>query len=429
MDVEMLSPKQERQLVSSLKTAIHDVNGGMDPNAAIAKQASEHNFGPEFAARMVEAYNTSKTLSHMKNSEGEKRAESFGIADISEVHKRMYDTSEKVSKVVRYNNAANADFNKPTFRDPQLDKTASAIIPQHEKTAMYAQPKKVLRDAKGMLQKIAHDRDSFRAMQARAKEDILKLAHEIAQSFRVPGCVPFEEVEKRAWYTFGDAARKGLDIVWSMVAPDAQAREKRASAKPEQILVMPNGGVFEMVRDYVSAVEKAASLAAEAAEFSRKATLVEDHLSPKLSLLNHRKQAADGDAKSKPKPKPSGGAGPKPAGGLQGILNDFLPSKPPKPKDRVLTPVHEGELRGIRAKLMINDMMSNDPNLSAYPIEDLVGAYNSIAETFPAVSTNPLLMRQLLGSVIQREGRFDPMELRTLLQTEEAQRGLRVKGT
>ena len=445
MDVDMLSHKQERQLVGAMKSAIADVASGVDPNKAIAKHASDNNFGPELAARMVEAFNTSKTLNYLKNSEGEKRADSFSLADVNEVYKNMY-TPEKKAGVVRYNDPARINFNDrtPRFADPGVEKAAAAMATKPIKTAMYAQPSKVKRDAAGFLKEISNARDELRAHSKHARHKVVKMAHEIAQHFRVPMWsgreFDFETVEKRACYTFGDTAKQALDIVWDMIPEKLRTNEKRAETIPNTHVVMPDHGFLGMVREYVGAIKEAADAHAAYIGFDKKASLVEDHFRGQLDKLANRKEKEvpfsllSKEAK-KDKDKKKKESKPDYSGALQDVRPDAVaknligPPQKPLRSDPALTAEHEGSIRAIRAKAMLNDLIANSPEVSGYPVEDVFETFNMLSESFPALSTNPLMMKQLVSSSLARGGKFDPMELKTLLGTEEAQRLLRVKGT
>ena len=87
--MERISKQDETRIVDALKTAIERANGGLSPSTAIGKVASENGFSPEIAKRMVEGFNTSKTLHHLKTAEAGK-AEAFQLADFGEVLNHMY---------------------------------------------------------------------------------------------------------------------------------------------------------------------------------------------------------------------------------------------------------------------------------------------------------------------------------------------------
>jgi len=72
---KLATEAQQKELSSALKSAIININNGANPDEAIAKEAVDHGFGADFASRMVEAYNTSKTLHHYTHAPAEKKAE------------------------------------------------------------------------------------------------------------------------------------------------------------------------------------------------------------------------------------------------------------------------------------------------------------------------------------------------------------------
>lgn len=69
------------------KTAAH-YNSGDDDNAAIVKTAQELGFNPHQTQRLVESWNTAKTINHMSKSAD--RTESFPLADYDSVISQLY---------------------------------------------------------------------------------------------------------------------------------------------------------------------------------------------------------------------------------------------------------------------------------------------------------------------------------------------------
>jgi hypothetical protein len=126
-DVQIISGVKEKQLLSSMESAIKKANSGMDPNEAIAKTANEQGLSPEFACRMVEAFNTSKTIKHLKDNEGEKRADTFGIADKEKVLKLMYTPTEEKTAEQLISDPFKFDFNKTAEDFKPLETIAKGV--------------------------------------------------------------------------------------------------------------------------------------------------------------------------------------------------------------------------------------------------------------------------------------------------------------
>ena len=126
-DVNVISSTQEKKLLGAMESAISLTNSGTAPNEAIAKTANDNGLSPEFACRMVEAFNTSKTIKHLKDNDGEKRAETFDIADKESVLKLMYSPTEKSVEKAAYSAPFKFDFNKPEVDIGHLEKVAAEV--------------------------------------------------------------------------------------------------------------------------------------------------------------------------------------------------------------------------------------------------------------------------------------------------------------
>jgi len=107
----------------------------------------------------------------------------------------------------------------------------------------------------------------------------------------------------------------------------------------------------------------------------------------------------------------------------------FLSGVTPKPEPvSIFDPAHEAKLRSIRTRMVVNDMISNDPVLSAYAPEQVFNAYNELSRIAPGMSNEPIVIRSLIGRTLQTGGRMEQNEIKQLLDSEKAHREIRVKG-
>lgn len=611
MPEKMITPDQERTLSSALVSAIHNVNTGMAPNESLAKSACDHGLTPEFACRMVEAYNASKTVRHLQSTAGEKRAENFDLSDRDQVLKLMYtvDVPEKKAEGLEIPKGGNlpvsilmpgegespedyalradadrltgapgraiittGDYQDRTGDSAYLKKLIAMKGVQEHLAARAAKAEaypesgmtyvggngfgdEIYQAADGKYHKLSHETDQLspadadyadpkwieqvrkmagggpRLRAARAKEQqvksadmfhegwhkipvkerrkmgftedsereqlkyekqegfgkhkaasgpalrenkvtklaslnqvfkrlgeeirmelanekdqIMKAACAMETALRVPGHESFEEIEKRVTSTYGSLGKKAMDIVWSM-ADFERLGEKRASFPPDRLRVMGAGPAYDAARDLMKHLEKAAKLDTEMKDHAEKdkqikklvpesagqqpggtgATFVSDPGMPRrpatAPLVNE-----DGLTSSKA-PAEKTSADDKDKGGLSlenPVKSLFSAQKPEVPS--LFRPEHEAKIRGIRAKLLVNDMISNDPVLSAYPPENVLQAYNEASRVSPGLATEPTMMRTLVARSLQTGGRFEPNELKQILDAEKTNREIRVKG-
>lgn len=505
--VDTLSIPRQRQLFEAMEHAILDANAGADPNVAIAKQANEYGFGPEFACRMVEAFNTSKTIKHLRENSGEKRAETFPLADRDETLKLMYNPPTEKAAALR-GDTIDRDFTEiPASRawyPKELVELVKAACdekgnrrPSMERRHGQPLPATVIKKARSVLEKVSRMRREIRSIARMEKENAMKAAHRLVEAFRyTDDPIQFHELEEKAAFRYGEKLTKAaMDIVWSL-SDFARNGEKRMEKNSNRPLFFRGGRKERALQDYMEALQKSAQAVVDVYRFEKSAGLVEKHIQERLGKLGLpvaglKKEAAPADPTipegegvlPPPPPLPKStdpevskvhklypSLEPKDVEKMvlqtrmrqletkeqrrqsaqeaqEKVVGDIvsqtvLTGKPPfsptwlpeiiseKPPEipSLINPKHESEIRKIRLQLLANDMISNDPVLSAYAPDDVTGAINLLAETVPALSTNPLLMRSMVARVLQQGGRLDPAEIEQLLKTELEQRRIAIAG-
>jgi len=483
-DVSLISPKQETQLLNALTGAIKDVNAGTPVNEALAKQANANGFGPEFAQRMVEAYNASKTIKHIGSTDGEKRAESFELADPKQVVDHMYadGIETKVVKAASQNivDPASVNFNtnpESELRSSRIEKVAHFVEEEKKDDSPYAKSAEMriaetTASARDFMQKISLAREELRREEQGLQDHVQGLVEKLAEAFCYTDADPFNEVEYRVRGKYGNAfGKQAMDIIWAQKDFE-RYNEKRAAVIADRPTVMGTGTCYKLADEYMQGLKALAEKRAEAAQFTKKADLAEAWLKKNIANLNKvganvevkdyskGSQAAQRDVRSqgrrgnKASPKatdtgdvtgkrktsaPAGGGGTNilgkgmktPLGPLSleptSLIDTVVSDQEPEVESPV-TPQHESKLRQIRVKLMLNDMIANDPVISAYSPEDTFAAYNQVAEMVPGLSTEPLLMRALVARILQSGSRLEAHEVSDLLQAEEKRRKTRILG-
>ena len=92
------------------------------------------------------------------------------------------------------------------------------------------------------------------------------------------------------------------------------------------------------------------------------------------------------------------------------------------------SPDHENELRKIRAQVMLSEMMTDSDNpISGHDPEEVLEAYNDIAQFAPRVSEQPAAIQPLLAKRLA--GNVEPFEVREMGDIEKALSGTNVKPT
>lgn len=100
-NLKLMSTARQQEIVEAVKTAVDLHNGGESPSGAIAKVATDLKMNEHEAKLMVDAFNTSKTLAHMRSTDGQEKAASFDLADYDEVIKLAFPKDQPKTALAR----------------------------------------------------------------------------------------------------------------------------------------------------------------------------------------------------------------------------------------------------------------------------------------------------------------------------------------
>lgn len=88
-------------------------------------------------------------------------------------------------------------------------------------------------------------------------------------------------------------------------------------------------------------------------------------------------------------------------------------------EDKLADPEHENELRKIRAQVMLSEMMSDSENpISGYDPEEVMAAYNELAQLAPRIAEQPAAVQPLLAKRLA--GNVEPFEVREIGDIEKS---------
>jgi len=453
MEMEKLSKDEEQRIISSLEQAIELTNGGENPNQAIRKVAEANSFKPPIVRRMVEAYNTSKTLSHMKSASGEERGASFPLADADAVLAAMYpDTvvspAEKAAAAHEpetYLYPESRDFMRKSakhFKLPPINGT---------KQAEAYGPDPVIRsrrisDKHLGLRKRA---EQARSMYRQQIWELDRLVKEASGYFRQLYHKPFSEVERDMIGDYGAVAKPLMDMVYKQ-ARLKESRFDKSSAR--RWMFDSEAEPYSTLGAAIDTVRKSIPLAKEAArakiafekhadqhgiprptepeEEEKDALLLDDTLDPyhlpysENPLVPEVADAARPFDKSALLPSlPQSTA----TAGLSSVLGLTEPSENTAAEalSEATDPVHESQLKAIQTRAMINDFMANDPIISSYDQDDISAAFNQLSQLAPSVAQQPAIARGMLRRMLQSENVVEPHEASQITDVEQKLR----KGT
>jgi len=286
-----ISKKDEGRIIEALEKAVKEANKGAAPDEALVKVAEEYGFQPEIIKRMVAAYNTSKTLSHLKSASDDEKAGSFPIASPEVIIERIFpkepETPAKQASTLLHPDYLVDDGTE--FRS--MDKVAKTIElpPMTEKTAeaynhedSYASKKAISNHAKiAMMSKKADE--GFHHLYFKFLGELDKAA----AYWRGTGeKESFELVEKRAAAKFGEPAKTIMTMIHGHgKLDDHRLHVKRADAaelETQQMHFDPYTEPYDKIAGLMFLADEMNRLRKEAAEIR---SVMDDHAMSNIHLL------------------------------------------------------------------------------------------------------------------------------------------------
>jgi predicted DNA-binding WGR domain protein len=273
--MEKMSDQEERRIMNALERAVGMTNGGMNPNDALSKVAEDERFAPPVVQRMVEAYNVSKTLAHMKNANGPARADSFPLADAERVLRHIYPENVEAPAAKAASVYKPSDYSQP--ERVNFNKVASERLPMPEQKKPEPYPRDQLIHDSKMLGKeagLAKKAEEAKREQRILFYKILDTAKEASDYFKLASHIPFAQVESKIWREYGQIGKSAMDMVHNF----SNRHEKRAEAAPTHDVMMdinkePYCKIVAMIKlahDFHDAIQTALDAEAKLAEFRKK---------------------------------------------------------------------------------------------------------------------------------------------------------------
>lgn len=381
-NLEPLSSAEEQKLVGAVRDAISQANSGMDPSTAIAKVAADKNYNPEFVGRMVEMFNTSKTLSHLKNTKEAARAADFKLASTDKVIGEMFPRLNSVSDLP----PGIGEMGKMSnYHGLTAEKTANL-----EKTAAYledgaAKFKKAAALLRDMKRDLSTTKTAHTALGIQRDEHLAKAA----SYFRQLDHTSFEDVDACMQSMYGVAGTIAMDVVYGACNGPAM-REKRAEVQVRPRFADVSQEPYRSICEFVEVSHQMAKVANEIEE------LKEGLKNSEAALKERVKRAGLFDA----------------VGG--GLLSTVLTENPitggsetsgqkalSKALESATDPMHENMIRSIETEGMLHKLMTTDPVLSKYEPSEVVEAYNEISKFSPSAASQPMIVRAYLRKLLE----------------------------
>lgn len=435
-----LSKEAEQKLLGAIERAATLVNEGATPNDAIIKSAADASIPAGHINLMVHAYNTGRTNKQRELGETTlEKAADFQLADANVVMAALYPTQVKTSAELVQNSIISTEYAvSPTGfisrRNAELNKAAAAKSVLPEKT--YVPPPRddhsAAMRAHSQKQAAKREADEVRRQATVAHHKAASAMEELAQYFRVPGHMTFNDAVREVGLRLGAVGTSTLQkiaAVYPQFTKQADTKQMHFGSLPVVTLVE---NVIKAVELHNNAASKLASLTQPAAE--KKAapapvtgSILHDAKTAPLALKVAEVVKKKLDS-APPLTSYSGTMGHlgklMSPGGMSGEMaaNEDKATDPAKQKQKAFMRMsdaeHENKLQQIKSRGVLNDLILNDPVISGYDPHEVASAYNQIAEIAPNFTGSGAAMQALLRKRLEA-GQLADFDIKQLIEMEK----------
>lgn len=444
-----LTKEAEQKLIAAIENAAGLVNAGMAPNDAIVKSASDANIPAGHLNLMVHAYNTGRTTKQREaGADTLEKAADFQLADVEVVRDRLFPAAVKTSAEIARDHAVSAEYainpaGMIARRQSAQTKAAAAKVALPEKT--WTPPP---RDEEAAVRKAASQKraaelaaEELRRQSTVAYSKAAAAMEELAEYFRRPGNMPFQDAVRETEYRLGD---EGVSVL-KKVAAVYPHLEKQAATRENYFGDLAPVTLVSRILDAVESYNAAqAKLPVKQAQFCKKeapniltGSILHNPSDEPLTLKSAAPAygAGGGVGGSRPAPrKPSPESGgfmsnvmkaPSAIGGALASIPEYLPGSQSSPKEmktdaymELTDPAHESELRNIRAQGVLHDLVVNDPVISGYDPQEVAMAFNELADLSPDFVDSPSVMQALLRKRLEA-GQMADFDIKQLIDMDK----------
>ena len=415
--VALIDPTTEDRIAAAIGDAAKLVSEGLDPDSALTKVAEDQQLPAGFIPLLCSVYNTGRTLAQLRSSnEVMDKLSNFTLAKSEVVMDRLYP---QVKAASFFRDTALSDEYR---RAPEPRQRVRDTLPGLEKVAEAKPPVKPAPQTREQaVQEIRRGETKLAAQRLETtglSVQLQQAEQELVDYFRGRNCVDLGILKQAAQNVLGDQAGRLLDHIATRV-PKAlrQGPVKQASwdreAAPYRLVeqTLKIGRQFQASRQASARLEqetldKKAEVMRPFVQRGRR-TLWEDSGE---DLLIEKQAVTSGDI--------LGGAI---GGNVTPIVSSLFPERSQllnTAERKLEDPTHEAQLRSISSMAMVNDLLAHDPGIQAYPAEDVLDAYNQMAQLAPTAITNRMLASTLLGKYLSQGNKLDTFDLDQLASLE-----------
>lgn len=393
-NMSFMSNKRQQELVDAVKDAADLHLDGTAATDAIAKVASERDMSENETRLMVEAFNTSKTLAHLRSAEGPEKAASFDLADFDEALAKAFPNKEEV-KVAFVNDYEFSESipNVFTLSQAMSEKVATVLTESQEGVPLkdasevsshFDTPDDLrYRKAYNALDYWRKKAEAHQTKAAEMRGQVLQACSSIADDFLTTDGL-------REWATFAKEAEQLHGEVGKKVAAHIaeefginQLMARHGAKEAAVTLPDPDTDRHKLLKIAILSMDEAFDEASKEAECrgryeSEKASWFRSGGVKKAGLMSGMGMAA-----------------------IMGKGGGAAPAAPAAPPVAPMIPDVgiEGEYDNAKLQLELQDMIESDDVISSHATENphsVLSAVRELADIHPNILKQPMALRAAL---------------------------------
>ena len=422
--MKTLPSAQEERTTKAAEVMVDLVNEGLEPNDALYKVAVDFSLRPDFVNRVSEVFNVSRTLHHLKTASAESRADAFPLSNASAVLSRLYPAKPEEPEIKTAAIESSVWFAPPpNFNDAPAVKAAQEPFKVNVPKSYNPDINHLIKRARKHTDALKRNFEVVREDENYYKEMLRQSVVKAASYFQSVSHIPFEEVETNVLSQYGSIAKPLMNAVYASCRGD-RFGEKRGSVPNRKL-------AFDSSEEPYKAIDEAIQFAHETVKSSaERQTAQKEYEEFEAKLQNRMNKLAGLKREKIPFPfadvEKSSGILPSIASAMFIGAKATEKQKASKELERetfneevqkALDPSHDTQMRAIRTQALLNDLISNDPVISAYPREHVLEAFNELAATTPRLAEELSTLRGTLAQRLEM-GRSSPFEADQAIKTE-----------
>lgn len=416
--IPKLSADSEKRISAAL-VKVSELLEDMSPDEAIVKVASDMKLPAGHVRLMVYAFNNGRSLSHIRDSGSlEEKAAAFPLACASTVLERLFPSDIKTPAQEKHASEVSIDYTLPPGYWLQRRKQSEVPLVKAASNKNPPQSEYEYREANAALtvvQKSRQKQELVKSAAIRATYDVVNALEAVRDYFRGPTALPLCDVTANAVALHGPRASRLMDKVASVKLP------QKASAGIHA--VEWDKAPYSLIKQALDAVDQYAQVQ------DWQKLINEDTAEKTAQALRPFAESAGrrvitGSVWDNQSPTKEAGIVDGAIGGMASKLMDGLGTGDAtealiqKQMQSIGSPKHEDNLRAIRTRTMMHELMAADPVISGYPHQDVIEAFNHLSEIAPRAMQQRVMAQALLRKYLEQSSAMEAFDVDQMLGIE-----------